>query len=404
MKVLISAYACEPHRGSEPEIGWQWAIHLSRHCDVTVITRSNNRESIEAEVKHLSGTRLRFVYHDLASRILSMKSALGSVGVYLYYFLWQAKTRKLISEMVDEEEFDVLHHLTFGSYRLPFAVSTHGVPSVVGSVGGCEKFLPQLMPSRPLSILWREHFRNFLTDLSCRYGIGMARYRKVDKVFASSLEMREVFRTWGVEAEVVPQIGIERNMIDRLVEPGDSNKQGFRLLFVGNILYWKGIEIAVQVLASLPDEVTLTFVGDGPDVEALAEVVRELGLEQRVFMLGRKPRADVLKLYSEYDLFFYPSIHDSGAFTVLEAMAAGLPVVCLGCGGPAISVNDECGTVVKAGSRVATISRLRDAVSAYSDNNQMLIEKGLKAQARIRDDYDWERKAIAMVDHYRDIT
>ena len=106
MKVLISAYACEPHRGSEPEIGWQWAIHLSRHCDVTVITRSNNRESIEAEVKHLSGTRLRFVYHDLASRILSMKSALGSVGVYLYYFLWQAKTRKLISEMVDEEEFD----------------------------------------------------------------------------------------------------------------------------------------------------------------------------------------------------------------------------------------------------------------------------------------------------------
>ncbi len=50
LKVLMSAYACEPGKGSEPEVGWQWAMRMARFHDVTVLTRANNRAAIEPAV------------------------------------------------------------------------------------------------------------------------------------------------------------------------------------------------------------------------------------------------------------------------------------------------------------------------------------------------------------------
>jgi len=47
LKVFISAYACEPNKGSEPAVGWQLALHMARFHDVTVLTRANNQENIE---------------------------------------------------------------------------------------------------------------------------------------------------------------------------------------------------------------------------------------------------------------------------------------------------------------------------------------------------------------------
>ena len=48
LRILLSAYACEPDRGSEPGVGWNWVRHLAREHEVWVITRSNNRGIIDA--------------------------------------------------------------------------------------------------------------------------------------------------------------------------------------------------------------------------------------------------------------------------------------------------------------------------------------------------------------------
>jgi len=50
MKVLVSAYACEPHKGSEPGVGWNWVKQIARFHEVWVITRANNKEKIEEEL------------------------------------------------------------------------------------------------------------------------------------------------------------------------------------------------------------------------------------------------------------------------------------------------------------------------------------------------------------------
>ena len=46
-KILISAYACEPNKGSEPEVGWQWIYQLSNYYEIWVLTKGNNKDTIE---------------------------------------------------------------------------------------------------------------------------------------------------------------------------------------------------------------------------------------------------------------------------------------------------------------------------------------------------------------------
>jgi hypothetical protein len=65
LKVLISAYACEPHKGSEPGVGWNWAKQIAKFAEVWVITRANNREVIEEELKRSPEPNLHFIYVDL---------------------------------------------------------------------------------------------------------------------------------------------------------------------------------------------------------------------------------------------------------------------------------------------------------------------------------------------------
>ena len=79
MKVLLSAYACEPGKGSEPGVGWTWVCGLAGQVQLTVLTRSNNRDPIEAEIASLPHDHplhgVRFLYHDLPASIRRLKSA-----------------------------------------------------------------------------------------------------------------------------------------------------------------------------------------------------------------------------------------------------------------------------------------------------------------------------------------
>src|ERR1700744_357722 len=96
LKVLISAYACEPHKGSEPEVGWQWAMQMARYHEVTVLTRENNRAAIEKEVAALAGKQPmpEFIYHDEGRGLLWLKRRFKAVR--LYYAFWQVSAAHII--------------------------------------------------------------------------------------------------------------------------------------------------------------------------------------------------------------------------------------------------------------------------------------------------------------------
>ena len=67
MNILILAYACEPLKGSEPGVGWNLSVALSKLHNVTVLTRRNNKSAIEAYISKYPSDNINFVYHDFYS-------------------------------------------------------------------------------------------------------------------------------------------------------------------------------------------------------------------------------------------------------------------------------------------------------------------------------------------------
>lgn len=103
---------------------------------------------------------------------------------------------------------------------------------------------------------------------------------------------------------------------------------GFCLLFVGNDYRKKGLQTLLQALVQLPADAVLAVVGNPAHIPAFREQAQSSGLAERVFFLGSLK--DVGPAYEAADCLVHPTLEDTFAMVVLEAMAHGLPVVVSG--------------------------------------------------------------------------
>jgi glycosyltransferase involved in cell wall biosynthesis len=400
LRVLLSAYACEPGKGSEPEVGWQWAMQMARWHDVTVLTRQNNRAAIDSALAGLApdSPRPRFVFHDLGPLWLRAKKWMGVPQSY--YVAWQRAAHEIVAGLLRESRFDLLHHVTFAAYRYPTALWGHSVPCIWGPLGGMESVPVQLMPWRHPRVLASELARNAANFVQAQpYGAFRRRARQSAWTLAASREVLHVLRRRGLSGELFPAVGLEDEAIDS--RPLVPHNGPLRLLYSGNLLWLKGLDLALHALRRRGENVQFTLIGDGPYGGELRALAASLGLISRVEFPGRLSRAATLAAYREHDVFMFPSLHDSGGFAVLEAMAAGLPVICLEAGGPAVAVTEACGVRVRVGSREEVIAGLVRAIEGYDESRQRIVQHGEAARRRIADEYTWSRKAARMDEIYR---
>jgi glycosyltransferase involved in cell wall biosynthesis len=105
-------------------------------------------------------------------------------------------------------------------------------------------------------------------------------------------------------------------------EPGEV-----RVLSVGRLEPYKGVDRIVGALPFLPPSVRLTIVGRGSAQDAIAAAAQELGVTDRVRLLGHVSSAELHALYASADLFVTLSREEAFGMTVLEAAAGGAPVL-----------------------------------------------------------------------------
>ncbi|HSS96581.1 MAG TPA: glycosyltransferase, partial [Terriglobales bacterium] len=140
MRILLSAYACRPNAGSEPGYGWNWATHLAaRGIEVHVLANHRNQALIENTLRESPTPNLRFTFLRVPSRF-----AAKSEG--LHYIWWQWIALSATSRLHEEQAFDLVHHVTYGSVHVPSQLWRLGIPVVFGPVGG-----GQTAPSKMLS-------------------------------------------------------------------------------------------------------------------------------------------------------------------------------------------------------------------------------------------------------------
>jgi glycosyltransferase involved in cell wall biosynthesis len=402
LKVIVSAYACEPGRGSEPGTSWEWCVHLARHHDLTVITRANQRAAIEKELAVLSSRQPvpRFIYHDSAGWVRWLRQR--TPGKYIwYYYLWQRAAQKIVARLVREEPFDLVHHLSWATFRYRAAIWGHGLPSVWGSVAGAELCPWSLLPWRHPGALVAELARNLATIFhSSRFAPLRKRCLRSTLTVAVSPEMQRACERLGAPAKLLPTLAVHPPA--PYVRETTAGRP-LRLLFVGRVMYWKGVELALHALYHSQTDARYDFIGEGPFIPQAQRLARELGLESRVSFRGRVAYDAMVQAYRDYDVLLFPSLHDSGGNVVVEAMSHGMPVICLDRGGPGLFVlHAVTGMTVKDGSREQVIGGLADAIRGYDLNREMLADHGAAGRRHVDAEFTWPYRAAQMDAIYRE--
>ncbi len=165
MKILLSAYSCQPDRGSEPGIGWNWAFEIAkRGHEVWVLTRINNQQNIEKYIAtHEGYDTVHFAYHEAAEPWLYLKPY---IGIHVYYQIWQKSIVPVAMEMDKRINFDIIHHITFGVFRQNTYLHHLGKPLFLGPLGGGEKMSDCFLKTAPLKSKLFEYVRSFSNKIS----------------------------------------------------------------------------------------------------------------------------------------------------------------------------------------------------------------------------------------------
>jgi glycosyltransferase involved in cell wall biosynthesis len=210
-----------------------------------------------------------------------------------------------------------------------------------------------------------EHYTGFGRGLVTGYDRLLARtsFRQADVVGAVSDELAGRLRELapGARIEVVPNT-VNTDVFHPPPRPR-ANGTPARLLNVADLAEKKGQRVLLEALAQLPDA-TLEIAGEGPERGPLERLARELGIADRVTLLGAQPAGRIAELMRRADLFVLPSFHENLPVVLIEAQASGLPAVATSVGGVPELVDAAAGAVVDPGDHAALAEAIRTVLAA----------------------------------------
>jgi glycosyltransferase involved in cell wall biosynthesis len=404
LKALISAYYCEPGKGSEEAVGWNTAREAAKHCEVWVLTRTLSRPSVEVELSRKPTPNLHFVYYDLPGWFNWW--ARGTLlEWHLYYYIWQICIYFVARSLHSKVRFDLVHHVTFVKYWIPSFLVLLPVPLIWGPVGGGEdapKAFRQAFGTRGIVL-------EVLRDLGRWLGehdpfVRLTARRSVLAIATTPETAARMLRLGTENVQLRSQLGLAREEIDQLGRRTADDGSPLRIISIGRLLHWKGFHLGLEAYAraDLPRS-EYWVVGDGPERRRLQKLAKTLGVEDRVRFWGYLPREEALTQLVQCHILLHPSLHDSGGGVCLEAMAAGLPIVCLGLGGPAVVATEETAFIIPAHFPEQAVRALADALKRLGGDYALRLRLGAAAQERVRRAYSWETKGQLWARLYKDI-
>lgn len=335
-RVLVLAYACEPARGSESEVGWRWMLAGARAgYPLTIVTRANNRPAIEQEIEEspeLAG--VEFVYHEAPRMFLDLKRVFGSSR--LYYLAWQLSLLPKLRRMVSAGGFRLAHQLTYVSARFGSVAALCGLPFVWGPIGGLGRVPRAMWPVLRLGGVVEEVARVVQERMLWMDPLWRACVRRADRVVVADAETSSRMpRRLRERSRVLPAIGVD--CVGTGASSGSAAERHVPLFVcAGQLVPRKGVGLFLEALGRMRDvDWRAEIYGAGRDAERLRRQAALLGIDGRVRFAGVVSRPDLLGRVAVCDAFVALSLRESGGMALLEAASLGRAVVFVDTGAPA---------------------------------------------------------------------
>jgi glycosyltransferase involved in cell wall biosynthesis len=401
-RLLIMAYACSPTRGSESAVGWNRAIQAAKHFDTWVICEEREFGRDIRRYLELNGNipGLNFVFVPMPHWEWTL-GQVHSVAWYMMLKRWQRRAYVAARRLHAEIGFDLVHQLTFCGYREPGYLWKLDVPFVWGPIGGTQNYPWQFIKQAGWRGAISEAGRNMLNLYQLRFNrrIKLASRKAAALVAATSTVQQDFKRFFGVSPKVISDVGITR--IADLARPPRSTQDPLRILWSGVMQVRKALPLLIDALVQMPDDVPyrLRVMGEGKYLDKWRRYARRQGIDQKIEWLGWLSHVEAMQQYAWADVFAFTSLRDTTGTVIAEALAAGLPIVCLDHQGAHDVITDDCGLKIPVTTPREVTDGLRDAIIRLARNpsERARLSQGAIERAR---EYLWTQQWEKMTEVY----
>jgi glycosyltransferase involved in cell wall biosynthesis len=402
LRILIAAENASYRFGGEAVLPLHYFARLrSRGIEAWLIVHMRTRAELETlfpnDLDRIFFTTDTWLHKLLfrVSRFLPRRVSEMSLGM-LMQLLTQFEQRRLIQQqLIRSYEIDLVHQPIPVSPRFLSLLSNLGAPVVIGPMNGGMDYPPA--------------FRNAESGFS-RAAVALGRRLSglANSLFAGKKEAAVLlvanertrqalpFAPCGEVIELVEN-GVDLTTWSAMRESNSARPP--RFVFIGRLVDWKAVDLALEALALVPDA-ELEIIGNGPMREAWEQLAAKLGLSHRVHFSGFQPQSECAVRLRTVTALLLPSLYECGGAVVLEAMAAGLPVIATNWGGPADYLDASCGLLVGPTSRSAIVHGFASAMQRLIDQPDFARQMGMNGRQRVEQFFDWEKKIDRILNIY----
>jgi glycosyltransferase involved in cell wall biosynthesis len=376
MRILLSAYACDPDAGTEPGNGWNWAWHLaSVGHDVWVLTGTNAGDRLRERSR--GQPNLHFV--EVAPSTIGDRVLRGAPAGHLRYVTWLGRSFLVARRLARSIRFDLVHHVTFASLVWGTPLRRLSPPLVFGPVGGGQ-VTPRSLAPYLTRFAWLEAFRRaVLRPAMLLNPLAVRTLRDAAAVFVTNRDTERLARACGASRVFLAcDTSVPPEMNDAATLSDHREDGPVRLLWLGRLLPRKGLPLALDALSRVdtPTPWECVIVGGGPLGDDVPGWIERAGLRDRVRWVGSVPWNEVARHYREADVFLFTSLRDASGAQLFEAAAFGLPMIGLAHQGMADLIPEDVAIKVPILDGPGTADALARAVESLID------DRGRRARMR----------------------
>jgi glycosyltransferase involved in cell wall biosynthesis len=405
MRVLLSAFAISPTRGSEPGVGWQCAIRLAQEHDVTILYGDLNgsarsKHELEGWLRdHPEAPRMTLAYvapSRLSEIFERLHSKPGLRPLYYWgYRLWQKQALAIARELHRSTPFDLVHQLTYATYWEPGYLWKLGIPYFWGPISG-----GNVLPLRYISILGckgsLEAVARFILNkitLLTHPRIGAAA-RRASHIWCVTSTEKKILSRYSKRISTMSEAGTSQCETSlRSLAPG----QVLQIVWSGLHIERKALPILIRAVAQLnPGSNVMVHVlgagrGSSKETDRAKALSERLGVSSKIIWHGELPRAEALQKMRGGHVLVHTSLLEGTPWVVMEALASGMPVICHDACGMSTVVTQECGIKVAMTGVKDSIRGFRDAIETLIDDPARLkhLSEGAAQRAQT---LTWEQK------------
>ncbi len=406
LKILVSAYACSPIRGSEPGMGWGFVEAISKHHDLWVITEKEKFESeIEAEFERRPELRECLKFYYIAKTRYRILRKIWPPSYYWFYKTWQEKAFTLATELHKQIGFDVIHQLNMVGFREPGCLWKLDPPFVWGPIGGMGILPWRFLTNLGLNGFFHHLSKNVINLFEMRY---LQRPRKAASkaktLIAATPDTHDAIkRLWRGESEIICEVGPPSRIVSEHSLRKDA--EPIRLVWSGLHVPRKALNLLLSALSSLPGEIkwNLDILDQGPRTKAWEKQADKLGIAHRCSFHGWIPTDKAVSVLADSHVLIITSLADLTSTVLLEALSQGLPVICLDHCGFSHVLTENCGIKIPVRSPKQVTTDIALAIeSLWNDETwRRKLAKGALERAK---DFSWDKKSEMLNKIYQEAT